>query len=84
MADQEESKGIDIALSQAVEAYRRWELRNLAADRAYKDLNVSVMYLAAIRLSDSPEERMGTLKKYYELTEPIREEFNKKREKEGL
>lgn len=83
MADQE-TKKTDIALSAAVDAYRRWELKNLAADRAYKDLNVAVMYLAVVRTPSSEEEKMGLLKKYFELTEPIREEFNKKREKEGL
>lgn len=84
MAQEKADNKVDIALSQAVEAYRRWELKNLAADRAYKDLNVAVMYLAVARTPNSEEEKMGILKKYFELTEPIREEFNKKREKEGL
>jgi hypothetical protein len=71
----------DIWLDQAVEAYRKWELKNLAADRAYKELNHAVMYLA---VNFTEEERAELIKRYYERTEVIRQDFEKKREKEGL
>jgi len=61
-----------VTLEVAVEAYRDWERKQLAAEKAYHNLNLSVRQLALIG---------GDQGEYYRLTEEIRAEYEEKRAK---
>lgn len=64
-------------LQQAIDAYREYEKKRFAADRAKRDLTVAA---AALAVRSDPSE----LATYLMATEDIEKQYEEKREKELL
>ena len=72
-----DTQSLSSVVQVAVEAYRTKERRDLAADRAERDMRIAA---ARLGLEGTDEDRAA----YFRLTEEIRAEFEAKRAKEGL